>query len=218
MNKFKINKKNISNIIIILGIMLIAFSLYFNMQLKLSQGKKLEEYSESIEEEPAIVLDDIYITEKEEEQDEKKKEQENSIDRGSIIDLKMIVKIPKIDVEAAVVNGTTPEYLKEGPGLYEISPLPGDKDANVLIAGHRTTYGAWFRKVDKLVDGDDIFIQFEGKNYNYKVEKIYIVAKNDWSVTEPQGYSSLTLTACHPPGSSRQRIVVRAKFDGIVEK
>lgn len=212
MNKFIQNKKNISNIIIILGIMLIAYSIYFNVQLKLSQERKLEEYNESTKEEPVIDYNDNYVTE------EKEEEQESNIERSSITDLKMVIQIPKIEVKAAVVNGTTTEYLKEGPGLYEISPLPGDKDANVLIAGHRTTYGAWFRKVDKLVEGDDIFIRFEGKNYNYKVEKIFIVVKNDWSVTEPQGYSSLTLTACHPPGSSSQRIVVRARLDNISEE
>lgn len=212
MSKLSKNKKIIGNIIIVLGIMLIAYSLYYNIQLKLSQEKKLEEYSEVFEEEPIVDLNDDYKAKN------KEKEQETDIDRASITDLKMIIQIPKINVEAAVVNGTTPEYLKEGPGLYEISPLPGGKDANVLIAGHRTTYGAWFRKVDKLVDGDDIIIKFGGKNYNYKVEKVFIIEKNDWSVTEPQGYSALTLTACHPPGSSRKRIVVRAKLDNIVEE
>jgi LPXTG-site transpeptidase (sortase) family protein len=218
MYRFSKNIKTLGNIIIILGIILIAFSLYFNMQIKLLQEKKLEEYSDSIEEEPIIVFNENNTAEKEEKQGAEIQGQENDIDRDSIIDLRMVIQIPKIGVEAAVVNGTTPEYLKEGPGLYEISPLPGDKDANVLIAGHRTTYGAWFRKVDKLVEGDDICIGFGGKNYNYKVEKIFIVVKNDWSVTEPQGYSSLTLTACHPPGSSRQRIVVRARLDNIAKE
>ena len=142
-------------------------------------------------------------------------EKNSSIDRKSVEDLKMIIEIPKIKLNAAVVNGTTPNYLKKGPGLYEISPLPTDKDANVLIAGHRTTYGAWFKKVDKLDIDDDIFLKFEGKNYNYKVEKVFIIEKNDWSVTEPTGYNSLTLTSCHPPGSSRQRIVVRARLNNF---
>lgn len=203
------NEKNISDIIIILGIILVAYSLYFNMQLKLAQEKKLERYYESVVEEPAIDFDDNFAAERKED------DQESSIDRSSITDLKMIIEIPKIGVEAAVVNGTTLEYLEEGPGLYEISPLPGERDANVLIAGHRTTYGAWFRKVDKLAEGDDILIRFEGRKYNYKVERIFVIAKNDWSVTESQGYSSLTLTACHPLGSSRQRIVVRAKLDNL---
>lgn len=204
--------KNIGNIIIILGVILIAYSLFYNIQLKLSQEKKLKAYSESIEEEPIIAFDDNDIAEKKEE------EQKSSIDRSNITDLEMIIEIPKIDVEAAVVNGTTTAYLKKGPGLYEISPLPDGKNANVLIAGHRTTYGAWFRRVDKLVKGDDIIIRFGGKNYSYKVESVFIVEKNDWSVTEPQGYSALTLTACHPPGSSRQRIVVRAKLENMTRK
>lgn len=209
MKKLISNKKTIGNIIIFIGLMLIAYSLYYNIQLKLSQGKKLEEYNKSVEsteEDPALDFDDSYLAEKEEE------EKTNNIDKSSITDLKMVIEIPKIEVNAAVVNGTTPEYLKEGPGLYEISPLPGDENANVLIAGHRTTYGAWFRKVDKLTDGDDIIVKFQGKDYNYRVEKVFTIEKNDWSVTEPQGYSSLTLTSCHPPGSSRQRIVVRAKL------
>lgn len=209
------NKKTIGNIIILIGLVLTAYSLYFNMQLKLSQEKKLAEYDESvefIEEEPAIDFDDGYSYGKKEEDNVK------YIDRSSITDLKMAIEIPKIGVNAAVVNGTTPEYLKEGPGLYEISPLPGDENANVLIAAHRTTYGAWFRKVDKLNEGDDIILKFQGKNYNYKIEKVFTIEKNDWSVTEPQGYSSLTLTSCHPLGSSRQRIVVRAKLDNIAEE
>lgn len=209
------NKKTIGNIIILIGLVLTAYSLYFNMQLKLFQEKKLAEYDESvefIEEEPAIDLDDGYSY------GEKEEDNVKYIDRSSITDLKMAIEIPRIGVNAAVVNGTTPEYLKEGPGLYEISPLPGDENANVLIAAHRTTYGAWFRKVDKLTEGDDIILKFQGKNYNYKIEKVFTIEKNDWSVTEPQGYSSLTLTSCHPLGSSRQRIVVRAKLDNIAEE
>lgn len=209
MNKKIRNKKNLGNIIIILGIILVVYSLFYNIQLKISQEKRLKEYEESIEEEPVLYLEDDYVAEV------KESNQDNSIDRSSITDLKMVIEIPKIDIEAAVVNGTTPKYLKEGPGLYEISPLPDSRDANVLIAGHRTTYGAWFRKVDKLVAGDDIIIKYDNKNYRYKVEKVFVIEKNDWSVTEPQGYPALTLTSCHPPGSSRQRIAVRARLDSI---
>lgn len=209
MSKLMRSKNTVSNTIIVLGLVLISYSLFYNMQLKQSQEKKLQEYVEYAEEEPMIDFDDNYLTEKSEE------EKPAHIKRNSITDLKMVIEIPKIEVNAAVVNGTTKDFLKEGPGLYEISPLPGEEDANVLIAGHRTTYGAWFRKVDDLVEGDDIIIKFEGKSYKYSVEKIFIVEKNDWSVTDPQGYSCLTLTSCHPPGSSRQRIVVRAKLKDI---
>ncbi|MGI6705157.1 MAG: class E sortase [Clostridia bacterium] len=125
----------------------------------------------------------------------------------------MIIEIPKIKVQAAVIDGTSQRHLKKGPGLYEISPLPDDEDGNVLIAGHRTTYGAWFRHVDKLKEGDEIVLKFNGREYRYRVERVFIVEKNDWSVTEATGYPAFTLTACHPPRSARQRIVVRARLE-----
>jgi sortase A len=90
--------------------------------------------------------------------------------------------------------------------------LPDLAGSNVCIAGHRTTYGAWFRHVDKLEEGDEILLDYDGTSYAYQVEKVFIVAKNDWSITEAVGYSALTLTSCHPLRSSKQRIVVRAKL------
>lgn len=124
----------------------------------------------------------------------------------------MIINIEKLDVRAAIVGGTTVSDLKKGPGLYEISPLPHEDKGNVLIAGHRTTYGAWFRHVDKLKEGDIITLEYENKAYSYSVEEVFIVDKKDWSVTKPLGYSAITLTSCHPLGSDRQRIIVRGRL------
>lgn len=129
----------------------------------------------------------------------------------------MTISIPKIEVLAEVMAGTSKSELKRGPGLYDISPLAYEADGNVLIAGHRTTYGKWFRHVDKLEAGDPIVLDFENHEFMYEVERVFIVAHNDWSVTEPQGYSALTLTACHPLYSAKQRIVVRAKLIEIRE-
>jgi LPXTG-site transpeptidase (sortase) family protein len=127
----------------------------------------------------------------------------------------LFLEIPALDLEVAVVRGTEREQLKKGPGLYENSPLPGIADeANVAIAGHRTTYGAWFRHADKLEPGDVIRLTVGSDTYVYHVEQVFPVAKDDWSVVEPVGYDALTLTTCHPPGSSRERLVVRACLVG----
>ncbi|MGI6604961.1 MAG: class E sortase [bacterium] len=122
------------------------------------------------------------------------------------------IEIPRLKVSAMLVYGTSREQLKKGPGFYEESPLPYEEGANVLIAGHRTTYGAWFRHLDSLEAGDEISLYVGGKRYLYRVEKVFSVAKDDWSVTDPVGYSVLTLTTCHPPGSARERLVVRARL------
>lgn len=129
----------------------------------------------------------------------------------------IIILIPKLGVKAGITNGTSREKLCIGPGLYENSPLPDHKGANVCIAGHRITYGAWFRNVDKLKAGDYITLCFYGKNYLYKVDKVFIANKNDWSVTKPLGYSAITLTSCHPKGSAKQRIIVRGRLIKVYE-
>jgi len=122
----------------------------------------------------------------------------------------MHIVIPAIHVTAGIGDGTERETLKGGPGLYECSSLPDEAVGNVCIAGHRTTYGAWFRHLDLLKKGDKIYLFFNGNTYIYEVEKVFVVDKCDWSITEKTDARILTLSACHPIGSAKERIVVRA--------
>lgn len=170
------------------------------------------------EENPIIIndsKDDFIYTQKPNPQDIKPTKE--TFNRSQYKSGMMKISIPKLKVDAAIVEGTSTELLKKGPGLYEISPLPDKDGGNVCIAGHRTTYGAWFKKVNELVEGDEISLSFNNTNYIYKVEKVFIIKNNDWSVTHETGYSALTLTSCHPLRSSAQRIVVRAKLSNIIQ-
>ncbi len=63
------------------------------------------------------------------------------------------IVIPKIDKTTYMIEGTDNASLRKGPGHYPKTPLPGER-GTVAVAGHRTTYGAPFRKVDKLGRGD----------------------------------------------------------------
>jgi LPXTG-site transpeptidase (sortase) family protein len=121
----------------------------------------------------------------------------------------MIIDIPKLKVHAAVIGGTTQSDLKKGPCLFENSPLPDLSGGNVCLAAHRDR---WFRYIDKLVKDDDVILEFNNKKYLYKVERVFVVAKNDWSVTYSTGYSALTLVTCISITSSEQRIIVRARL------
>ncbi|MEQ8200000.1 MAG: class E sortase [Syntrophomonadaceae bacterium] len=122
----------------------------------------------------------------------------------------MVLSIPKLNLKTAVVQGVTSRDLSMGPGLYPDSALPGDK-GNVAIAGHRNVFGSWFRYLNRLEPGDRISISYQGRDYEYSVEKVYIVAENDWSVVAPTNYRALTLTTCDPPGNVTQRLIVRAR-------
>ena len=118
--------------------------------------------------------------------------------------------IPKIDVDEYVVEGTDTESLRKGPGHYPDTPLPGGP-GTVAIAGHRTTYGAPFRNLDKLKHGDMIVVDMPDHRYVYRVEQTKIVDDQDLSVLKPVGYKRLLLSACHPLYSAAQRIVAYAR-------
>jgi sortase A len=126
--------------------------------------------------------------------------------------------ITKISIPAAglqptvVVEGTGTSALRAGAGHYPNTPLPGE-EGNVAIAGHRTTYGKPFANLDHLKPGDEIFLETPLGKYTYKVSKDpFIVVPTDFSVIAQTPGKTLTLTTCHPKGSARQRLIVKAEL------
>jgi len=117
--------------------------------------------------------------------------------------------IPAIGVDKIVVEGVGREDLKKGPGHYPGTPLPG-QPGNAAIAGHRTTYGAPFSRVDELRPGDEILVTTRQGSFRYEVTGTQIVSPSDVWVVEDQGDDRLTLTSCHPKYSARQRIIISA--------
>lgn len=153
------------------------------------------------------------------------------------------LEIPAIGVEKVVVEGVQVADLRKGPGRYSSTAVPGES-GNAAIAGHRTTYGAPFHDIDQLVPGDQIHVTNILGRFTYEViaqptqDRIgfcdtfvpgdqassgldgegefghFIVDPRDTCVLDDWGDNRLTLTACHPKFSARQRIVVTAQLVG----
>lgn len=117
------------------------------------------------------------------------------------------LRMPSIGVSTVFVQGTDADSLRSGPGHYPGTPLPGAR-GTVAIAGHRTTYGAPFRKLDGLRRGDRITVDMPYGRFAYAVERTQIVPPTALWVTRRVGHDRLVLTACHPLYSAAQRIVV----------
>lgn len=121
------------------------------------------------------------------------------------------LRIPKIDGDAVVVQGTNSDDLRKGPGHYPDTTFPG-LGGTVAIAGHRTTYGAPFRKIDELSAGDEIVLEMPYARFEYSVQRTQIVDPDAVWVTRDVGYERLVLSACHPLYSAAQRIIVFARL------
>jgi sortase A len=123
-----------------------------------------------------------------------------------------LIEIPSIGVEWYFYEGVDLSILKDGPGHYMGTPLPG-QPGNAAIAGHRTTYGAPFHRLDEMRSGDEINITYiTGAEFTYEYRSTEIVTPNQTEVLQDKDDNRLTLTACHPKYSARERIVVIARL------
>lgn len=124
------------------------------------------------------------------------------------------LEIPKLDVNVVVVEGTSLAALRAGAGHYPDTPLPGEP-GNMAIAGHRTTYGRPFNRMDELAPGDKVILTTPIARHVYEITGApFVVEPTDWSPIEefPARGSFLTLTSCYPEGSAAYRIVARARL------
>jgi len=130
---------------------------------------------------------------------------------GSVL---AVVRAPRLgpDWRMPVQRGTGTQVLREGLGLYDGSPLPGRR-GNVAVAGHRTTWGAPLKHLDRLRPDDIITMWTAGGRFDYRVITSGVTRPSDVSVIASAaagGGSILTLTTCHPEFSARERLFVHA--------
>ncbi len=114
-----------------------------------------------------------------------------------------------IDLDVVIVDGSGREALQRGPGRVRASATLGGP-GNAVIAGHRTTWGAPFSRLDKLRPGDRVVLQARGHELVYTVSGRRVTAPDDASVLSGAPGSRITLVTCHPRYSAAQRLVVTA--------
>ncbi|MGH9103332.1 MAG: class E sortase [Acidimicrobiales bacterium] len=124
-----------------------------------------------------------------------------------------VIQIPAIGVDKAVVQGVGEPDLQRGPGHYPDTPMPG-QPGNSAIAGHRTTFGGPFYRLDALRPGNEIDVTTRQGSFRYRVRRSLVVAPDDLAVLTQSRASLLTLTTCTPLFSASQRLVVQAYLVG----
>lgn len=126
-------------------------------------------------------------------------------------DLLTRVVIPKINLDAIVVEGASRKKLSEGPGHMKETATPGEP-GNAVITGHRDTF---FRHIYELKNGDDILIRRAGQVFRYQVTGKKIVMPDDVGVLKQTEDPQLTLITCYPTyyiGPAPKRLVVFSKL------
>ncbi|MFC0675687.1 class E sortase [Brachybacterium hainanense] len=130
--------------------------------------------------------------------------------------------VPAFDrMSVPIAEGVSLEKVLnvKGMGHYPETALPGQV-GNFSMAGHRNTYGRPLEQIDRLEAGDPIVVETADAFYVYEVTESLVVTPQDVEVIAetpgqpgvPATERMLTLTACHPMFSAKERYIVHAKF------
>ncbi len=193
--------RSISIILIAAGALMIAWPVYQYLYSLQRQDTLIEEFEQA-----RTRIAEAAPAEEDYQPSHEPRAQPETIDEGPFV-----LIIPAIALRVAVVDGIGEDELTQGPGFYPQSGEPG-KPGNVAIAGHRNSHGAWFRNLHSLEAEDTIIIQSPRTTYLYSVESVFVVKPDALEVVDPTEEAVLTLTTCHPIGSLRERLIVRAEL------
>ncbi|ALS28296.1 sortase [Paenibacillus sp. 32O-W] len=120
-----------------------------------------------------------------------------------------VLRIPKIDKELPILEGTEDEMLEKGVGHYKTTAFPADNE-QILLSGHRDTV---FTNFDKLAPGDRFIVEMPYGTFEYMIRDTEIVDKDDTTIIRSMGEEVLTVSTCYPfrfVGNAPQRYIIYA--------
>lgn len=122
-----------------------------------------------------------------------------------------ILKIPTLDAELPIVEGTDPDELEKGVGHYRGTAYPSQND-QIVLSGHRDTV---FRKLGEVAIGDTFIITLPYGEFEYEMVDSKIVDADDTTIiksTAPE--EELIISTCYPfsyVGNAPDRYIIYAK-------
>lgn len=184
----------IGSLIFLCGLSLVFYDYYSEQKINIQEQEAIEEFYEE-----EIITDSIEEPQKIEEVEEQAK-----------VNYIAILKIPKIKLERGLVDPSS--YLnnvKYNLQWIDGSSMPDQVNGNVIIAGHSgSARVSYFRKLDQLVIGDSVSIDYKNRTYNYKVVDIYDIEKTGKAeIIKNKNTTTLTLITCRH-NTNKQIVII----------
>lgn len=128
--------------------------------------------------------------------------------------------IPAIGVDVAVVEGDTEAVLEKGAWHRQPENGNPEKGGNFVLSAHRFQMGITpqhtnekspFYHIDKLKEGGDIYVDYNGKRFDYKITRKYQVDRYAIAIEGPSTDAKMTLYSCDLRGEQAGREVIEAR-------
>jgi sortase A len=138
-----------------------------------------------------------------------------------------LIRIPRFGKKYVkpIYQGTELSILDKGVGHYTKTQMPGEI-GNFAVAGHRVTYGKPFNEIATIKPGDAIVVETATTWYVYRAVRHVIVTPSHVEVVAPvpehpgatPTVAWMTMTACNPEYSARERYVEFSKLEQVLPK
>ena len=116
------------------------------------------------------------------------------------------LRVPTIDLDTIVAQGSTAGDLEHGPGHRASSPLPAQAGVSV-VAGRHASYGGPFGRLNRLRVGDTLITSSGLGTHTFTIDDI----RHDGnSVSLPPGDARLQLVTSEPSWAPHHVLVVSA--------
>jgi sortase A len=124
-----------------------------------------------------------------------------------------LIEVPSLGLRQVVVEGSSPDALKQGPGHLPISSMPGEVGSSVLF-GRRAGYGGPFRSIAALQQGDEIVVTTGQGVFVYDVTATTPVPRDQTQFYQPTAESTMTLVTSSSLSPWSDRIAVTSELQG----
>lgn len=137
------------------------------------------------------------------------------------------IRIPAIGVNVPLTQSPSLKdadvlaTLNTGAALYPNGVPPGGL-GNTFISAHSTgepwkgAYRFAFIKINELKEGDALHIDWKSTRYSYRIFKSEIITPTvDFLVTSDRPVPTVSLMACWPLWSTKQRMLIHAELTNI---
>lgn len=177
----------VSLLLIILGVIL--FSIYFVNRQAIATVDK-----ESL---------DAFFSKNEIETSETEENESN------LIEYMAVIEIPSIDLMQGIPYLGKDNTVDRNIQIIEPLSLPDEPTGNFILASHSGTSAiSYFKHLDKLTTGDDVYIYYENIKYHYEVADTYLVDKGNVSIRRDHSKSTITLITCDKKDDTKQLVVI----------
>lgn len=194
----------IGSLFILLGITIISLRVFSNYYLDKQEDKAIQEFLD-YRPDTTVKVDSSSTTIKEEKE---------TVTYNYIA----VLDIPKIDLKRGLfpINDKN-NNVDKNVEILQNSDMPNVTNGTLALAGHSgNSRIAYFHKLYKLKENDQVYIYYQNIKYIYQVSKIERQDKDGTiSFTKTKDTTELILTTCDQQNKGKQIVVVAKLVDKI---